>query len=166
MGPDQTQHMFIYPALALLYPPCHFARRSLRAIRRGSRSRNLWQRLFLIHKSQKDQFKIHEQSVLLQLVVSVTVGQWRQRGKFCLHSFYRETQALAGESRRYNRSVPGIFNHVATEEIRVNNKYSMKLENKGGSLVWLRVWNRAHFYWKLFIKTYCWLLKYMNKTLS
>lgn len=94
MGPDQTQHMFIYPALALLYPPCHFAWRSLRAIRRGSRSRNLWQRLFLIHKSQKDQFKIHEQSVLLQLVVSVTVGQWRQRGKFCLHSFYRETQAL------------------------------------------------------------------------
>lgn len=93
-GPDQTQHVFIYPALALLYPPCHFAWRSLRAIRRGSRSRNLWQRLFLIHKSQKDQFKIHEQSVPLQLVVSVTVGQWRQRGKFCLHSFHRETQAL------------------------------------------------------------------------
>lgn len=34
-------------------------------------------RLFLIHKSQKDQFKIHEQSVLLQPVISVTVGQWR-----------------------------------------------------------------------------------------
>lgn len=140
MGPDQTQHMFICPALALLYPPCHFAWRSLRAIRRGSRSRNLWQRLFLIHKSQKDQFKIHEQSVLLQLVVSVTVGQWRQRGKFCLHSFLQgdtgtQTQALAGRSRRYDRSVPGIFNHDATEEIRVNDKYSMNLENKGGSLV-------------------------------
>lgn len=41
------------------------------------RSHDLWQRLFLIHKSQKDQFKIHEQSVLLQPVISVTVGQWR-----------------------------------------------------------------------------------------
>lgn len=35
------------------------------------------QRLFLIHKSQKDQFKIHEQSVLQQPLISVTVGQWR-----------------------------------------------------------------------------------------
>lgn len=50
-----------------------------------------------------------------------------------------ETRALEGASRRYNRSVPGIFNHGATEEFRVNNKYSMKLENKGGSLVCLRV---------------------------
>lgn len=99
-GPDQTQHVFICPALALPRPPCHFAWRSLRAIRRGSRSRDLWQRLFLIHKSQKDQFKIHEQSVLLQLVVSVTVGQWRQRGKFCLHSFYRKTQRCSGTRNR------------------------------------------------------------------
>lgn len=43
----------------------------------GVRSRDLWQKLFLIHKSQKDQFKIHEQSVLQQPVISLTVGQWR-----------------------------------------------------------------------------------------
>lgn len=77
MGPDQTQHMFIYPALSLLYPVCHFAWRSLQAIHHGTCLCDLWQRLFLIHKSQKDQFKIHEQSVLLQPVISVTVGQWR-----------------------------------------------------------------------------------------
>lgn len=47
------------------------------AIHHGTRLHDLWQRLFLIHKSQKDQFKIHEQSVLLQPVISVTVGQWR-----------------------------------------------------------------------------------------
>lgn len=76
-GPDQTQHMFIYPALTLLYPVCHFAWQSLQAIHHGTRLHDLWQRLFLIHKSQKDQFKIHEQSVLLQPVISVTVGQWR-----------------------------------------------------------------------------------------
>lgn len=76
-GPDQTEHMFIYPALTLLlYPVCHFAWQSLQAIHHGTRLRDLWQRLFLIHKSQKDQYKIHEQSVLLQLVISVTVGQW------------------------------------------------------------------------------------------
>lgn len=50
-------------------PPSH--------ILHGVRSRDLWQRPFLIHKSQKDQFKIHEQSVLRQPVISVTVGQWR-----------------------------------------------------------------------------------------
>lgn len=43
----------------------------------GVRSRDLWQKLFLIHKSQKDQFKIHEQSVLQQPVISLTVGQRR-----------------------------------------------------------------------------------------
>lgn len=43
----------------------------------GVCSRDLWQRLFLIHKSQKDQFKIHEQSVLQQPVISLTVGQLR-----------------------------------------------------------------------------------------
>lgn len=69
--------MFIYPALTWLYPVCHFAWQSLRAIHHGTRLQDLWQRLFLIHKSQKDQFKIHEQSVLLQPVISVTVGQWR-----------------------------------------------------------------------------------------
>lgn len=31
----------------------------------------------LIHKSQKHPFKIDEQSVLQQPVISVTVGQWR-----------------------------------------------------------------------------------------
>ena len=77
-GSDQTQHMFIYPALTLLYPVCHFAWQSLQAIHHGTRSHDLWRRLSLIHKSQKDQFKIHEQSVLLQPVISVTVGQWRR----------------------------------------------------------------------------------------
>lgn len=77
LGSDQTQHMFIYPALTWLYPVCRFAWQSLQAIRHGTRSHDLWQRLFLIHKSQKDRFKIHEQSVLLQPVISVTVGQWR-----------------------------------------------------------------------------------------
>lgn len=77
-GSDQTQHMFIYPALTLLYPVCHFAWQSLQAIHHGARSHDLWRRLSLIHKSQKDQFKIHEQSVLLQPVISVTVGQWRR----------------------------------------------------------------------------------------
>lgn len=76
-GSDQTQHMFIHPALTWLYPVCHFAWQSLQAIHHGTRLHILWQRLFLIHKSQKDQFKIHEQSVLLQPVISVTVGQWR-----------------------------------------------------------------------------------------
>lgn len=76
-GSDQTQHMFIYPAFTRLYPACHFAWQSLQAIHHGTRSHDLWQRLFLIHKSQKDQFKIHEQSVPLQPVISVTVGQWR-----------------------------------------------------------------------------------------
>lgn len=76
-GSDQTQHMFVYPALTLLYPVCHFAWQSLQAIHHGTRLHNLWQRLFLIHKSQKDQFKIHEQSVLQQPLISVTVGQWR-----------------------------------------------------------------------------------------
>lgn len=76
-GSDQTQHMFIYPALTWLYPVCHFAWQSLQAIHHGTRLHDLWQRLFLIHKSQKDPFKIHEQSVLLQPVISVTVGQWR-----------------------------------------------------------------------------------------
>lgn len=69
--------MFIYPALTLLYPVCYFAWQSLQAIHRGTRLHDLWQRLSLIHKSQKDQFKIHEQSVLLQPEISVTVGQWR-----------------------------------------------------------------------------------------
>lgn len=77
LGSDQTQHMFIYPAFTRLYPVCHFAWQSLQAIHHGIRSHDLWQRLFLIHKSQKDQFKIHEQSVLQQPVISVTVGQWR-----------------------------------------------------------------------------------------
>lgn len=77
-GFDQTQHMFIYPALTWLYPVCHFAWQSLQATHYGTRLRYLWQSLFLIHKSQKDQFKIHEQSVLQQPVISVTVGQWRR----------------------------------------------------------------------------------------
>ena len=42
-----------------------------------SDAHNLWQRTFLIHKSQKDGYKIHEQSVLQQRVISVTLGQWR-----------------------------------------------------------------------------------------
>lgn len=76
-GSDQTQHMFVYPALILLYPVRHFAWQSLQAIHHGTRLHDLWQRLYLIHKSQKDEFKIHEQSVLQQLLISVTVGQWR-----------------------------------------------------------------------------------------
>lgn len=72
---DQTQHMFIYPALTWLYPLCRFAWQSLQAIYHGTRLHDLWQRLFLIHKSQKDQFKIYEQSVLQQPVISVAVGQ-------------------------------------------------------------------------------------------
>lgn len=76
-GSDQTEHMFIYSALTWLYSVCHFAWQPLQAIHHGTRSQNLWQRLFLIHKSQKDQFKIHEQSVPQQPVISVTVGQCR-----------------------------------------------------------------------------------------
>lgn len=76
-GSDQTHHMFIYPALTWLYTVCHFAWQSLQAIHHGTRLHDFRQRLFLIHKSQKDQFKIYEQSVLQQPVISVTVGQWR-----------------------------------------------------------------------------------------
>lgn len=76
-GSDETKHMFIYPALTWLYPVCHFAWQSLQAIHHGTRLHDLWRRLFLIHKSQKDQFKIYEQSVLQQPVISVAVGQWR-----------------------------------------------------------------------------------------
>lgn len=50
---------------------------SLQAIHNGTRLHVLWQRPFLIHKSQKDQFKIYEQSVLQQPMISVTVGQCR-----------------------------------------------------------------------------------------
>lgn len=48
-GSDQTQHMFIYPALTWLYPVCRFAWQSLQAIHAGTRLHVLWQRLFLIH---------------------------------------------------------------------------------------------------------------------
>lgn len=61
-----------------LYPACRFAWQSLRAIRHGTRLHDLWRKTFLIHKSQKDQLKIHAQSVLLQPVISVTVGQRRR----------------------------------------------------------------------------------------
>lgn len=86
--------MFIYPALPWLYPVCHFAWQSLQAIQHGTRLHDLWQRPSLIHKSQKDQFKIYEQSVLQQLVISVTVGQWRHgaiEGKVLPPLIYRET---------------------------------------------------------------------------
>lgn len=159
MGPDQTQHMFIYPALALRYPPCHFAWWSLRAIRRGSRFRNLWQRLFLIHKSQKDQFKIHEQSVLLQLVVSVTVGQWRHRGKFCLHSFYRETQAFRRghlkartEGRTEVCRVSLITLPQKSLELTINIAWTLKTK-----VVLLSDWGyrtELNFIWKLKNKMY------------
>lgn len=60
-----------------LHGCCHFIWHFLSAICRGTASHNSWQRPFLIHKSQKDGYKIHEQSVLQQPVISVTVGQWR-----------------------------------------------------------------------------------------
>lgn len=45
-------------------------------------------RAFLIYKSQKDQFNIHEQSVPAQAAISVTVGQYddraSQRKRLCL----------------------------------------------------------------------------------
>lgn len=85
---SQTHRLFVFPTPTWQPPTCHFAELSLQA----RRSHREWQHRFLIYKSQKDRFNIHEQSVPPQQPISVTGGTvWWQHSdmkeKFCFHAF-------------------------------------------------------------------------------
>lgn len=116
MGSTQnTKHVYLPCPYMAMPCVCHFTWQSLQAIHHDAVFQDLWQRLFLIHKSQKDQFKIYEQSVMI-LVVSL--GQWR-RGSKKIKSGY-QTIFLQKNKRR---SVSLQKKHG----IKMNGK---RLENK------------------------------------